>query len=164
VAASRAADPRYFDFDAALAEAEETPIPFKLMGKVWDVPGSVDAAVILRIQRLMLILAEYENSGEVPDDLVIDENLSYEAMCRQMIGDDLMETWLAHQWRDASGRKRTGPSYEMLQAVSRRLFAIHTGSDPDEEPDEAGKAKRPADRKPPAKKSSARRRSSTTGR
>lgn len=139
-------DPRYYDFDAAFGEGK--PIPFKVMGKVYQLPPTVPAATILNIQRLMLVVAKLEAGGDVPDDLVIDDDLSYESMCRQLAGDDVVDAWL-----------EAGISYDMLAAVTRRLYAIHTGQPVDDV--EPGKApKKPADRKPrkAAKKASPRRR------
>lgn len=131
-------DPRYYDFDAAFAEAK--PIPFKLLGKVWQLPPTVPAATILNIQRLMLALAKMDETGEVPDDLVIDDDLSYERMLREMVGEGIVTQWL-----------ELGISYDMLAAVTRRLYALHTGDNPDaQEPGKA--ARRPQDRKPPARK------------
>lgn len=162
----RASDPRFHDFDAALDEIEGGTIPFKVMGKVWELPGAVDATVILRIQRLMMMVASVEEGGEVPDDLVVDEDLSYERMCRQMIGDELMDTWLTYKWTDGRGRKREGMSYPLLQAVAQRLFAIHAGTDPDAVQGSGKAPRQPADRKPPSRSGSRspRKRSSSTGR
>jgi hypothetical protein len=157
MAVARSSDPRFHDFDADFADAADETIPFKLMGKVWEIPGEAPAAVILRIQRLMVTLVQMEESGEVPEDMVIDDDLSYEVMLRKMVGDDLVDTWLTHKWT-RNGVKRTGISYPMLAAVSRRLFAIYTGGDPDQ-PETAGKApKAPQDRRP-ARKSSPRKQS-----
>lgn len=126
-------DPRFYDFDAAFAEQQ--PIPFRLLGQEWQLPATCPAATILRSQRLMLTMAQLEADDEnLPDDFVIDDDLSYEKMCREMVGDQLMDQWLD-----------LGISYQMLEAVTRRLYAIYTGNDPDAE---SGKArKKPADRK-----------------
>lgn len=144
--ATRSADPRYYDFDAAFEEAEKATIPFKVMGKVWELPAAAPAAVLLKIQRVMMVLAQMEEGGEVPDDMVIDDELSYENMCRQLAGDAAVDEWL-----------RLKISYPKLQAVSRRLYEIHTGKIDAEEPGKAP-GKRPADRKRPAKRASPRKR------
>lgn len=137
-------DPRFYDFDAAFAERQ--PIPFRLLGKDWSLPASAPAKVILRVQRLMADLTRMMVSGEVDEDMVIDEDLSYERMSRLMIGDDIVDAWL-----DA------GIDYDMFQAVTRRLYAIYTGDDPDGDTEDDGEGggpkakpgKKPQDRKKP---------------
>ena len=155
-AAAPEKDPRFYDFDAAFAELDETGIPFRLLGEVWQLPTDVPADVILRIQRLMGMVAEMEaavaraqETGEPIEfdtDKVIAEDLSYERIVRQMVGDELVDEWV-----------RRGIGYRMLQAVSQRLFAIYTGQDPDgdglgEAPAANRAARRRAARKGTAKK------------
>lgn len=148
---ARSADPRFHDFDADFAE--QSTIPFKVLGKVWELPGSVPAATLLRLQRLMLVVASTKDGDDLPDDFVLDESLSVESMLRQMVGDQILDEWLAK-----------GIKYDMMMAVSQRLYAIHTGSEvPGGDAGKAPAVSQPADRKPPAS-TSPRKRSSSTGR
>ncbi|HEU5032689.1 MAG TPA: hypothetical protein VFV01_47755 [Spirillospora sp.] len=149
-------DPRYYDFDAAFAERQ--PIPFRLLGREWELPATCDAGVILRTQRLMLMVAKMEadpDAEELPEDFVVDDDLSFEKMCRDMVGDETVDAWLAYEWTDTSGRARVGIPYDMLMAVTQRLYALYSGTDPDQAPAPKAKpGKRPQDRK---RKASARR-------
>lgn len=156
-AAAPEKDPRFYDFDAAFAELDEAGIPFRLLGQVWQLPVDVPADVILRIQRLMGMVAEMEAavakaqaSGEPVEfdmDQVVAEDLSYERIVRQMVGDELVDKWVER-----------GIGYRMLQAVSQRLFAIYTGQDPDAEGEApaANRAARRAAKKSTAKKGATR--------
>lgn len=160
-------DGRYRDFDAWLAEQET--VPFKLLGEVWHLPPDVPANVILRVQRIEQFLAKAAMNGEkidkLPPGLSLDD-LSYESMLRQMVGDDIVDQWLAK-----------GVGYRQLQQASGWLYQMYTGrDDDDEDEDEDGQGKQQAPakrgsngvRKTPkaAKKTGAstQRKSSTTGR
>jgi len=128
----------YYDFDAWYAENVAATIPFRLLGKVWDLPGDVDAGYLLMLQRFehwVDATALAEALGDPPPPLpagVTDDDLaalSYEGICRRLAGDATVDAWLAD-----------GIPAKLLKAVSRRLFAIHTGG----QVDPAGKASTPA--------------------
>lgn len=141
-----------FDFDAWYAQSVEATIPFKILGETWDLPGDVDAAVLLKLQRLEQYTAELvaakaagEPFPDIPDGITVEdmEGFSFERICRDLAGDDIVDQWLAK-----------GIPSQMLRAASKRLYAIHSGRDADEAIG-LGKpqaAKKPQDRKPKAKK------------
>lgn len=111
----------FFDFDAAAGEAD--PIEFRLLGRDWSLPGTAPAQALLRIDRAMVAVVELEQTGQIPDDMVVDVTLTAEGMCRALVGDDLVDEWLA-----------LGVDYPTLKAVTRRLTAIYRGEDPDADP------------------------------
>lgn len=135
------------DFDAWYDENVEKTIPIKLMGKLWDLPGDAPAAALLRIQRLEHILLTATTDEDIPDNLDLS-GLSYENIVRDLVGDDLLQKWLAG-----------GIKGQLLQEVSRRLYRIYTGREVAavvEEADggESEQGKAPAPKKKPAKKRS----------
>lgn len=112
---------QFYDFDAAAEEGE--PVEFRLLGRDWSLPGTPPAAALLRIDRAMVALAELEQTGQVPDDLVVDASLTAEGMCRALAGDEVVDEWL-----------ELGIDYPTLKRVTRRLMAIYRGEDPDADP------------------------------
>lgn len=106
------------DFDAAWAEEEDEPVVVRLLGEEWECkrPSEVPAALLLRMDRLMLVAA----SGDVPDDFVVDESLTPEGILRGLAGDDNVDAWLA-----------AGLSYKRLASVSQYLNARYRGQDPE---------------------------------
>lgn len=131
------------DFDAWYDEHVEKTIPIKLMGKTWNLPGDAPAAALLKIQRLEQIIATAETDDDIPDDLDLNE-LSYENIVRSLVGDELLEKWLA-----------AGIKGKLLQEVSRHLYRVYTGRNvkpaDDKSKGEGGAGKAPA--KTPVKKS-----------
>jgi hypothetical protein len=134
-----------FDFDAWWAENNPTGITYTLLGKTWDLPPDVPAAVILQMQRVDRAVAQLQAGDitELPDDLAQAlEGSSVESLARQLAGDEAVDAWLAE-----------GIGYRLLSAVVRRLYRIHSGgvtaddqgSDDGAtgEGDEAGKAPTP---------------------
>lgn len=109
---------QFKDFDAAWAEEEDEPVTVRLLDREWACkrPSEVPAALLLRMDRLMLVAA----SGDVPDDLVIDDSLSPEGILRQLAGDANVDAWLA-----------AGLSYRRLSAISQYLNARYRGQDPE---------------------------------
>lgn len=106
------------DFDAAWADEDDEPVLVKLMGEEWKCkrPSEVPASFLLRLDRLMLAQA----SGEVPDDMVIDDSLSSESILRELAGEDNVDAWLAR-----------GLPYKRLAQVAAYLNAKYRGVDPD---------------------------------
>lgn len=125
---------QFHDFDAAWADEDDEPVVIKLLGEEWACkrPSEVPAALLLRMDRLMLIAT----SGEVPDDFVIDDSLSPESILRQLAGDDNVDAWLAR-----------GLSYKRLSAVSQHLNAKYRGQDPGEAPAANRETRRAATKK-----------------
>lgn len=148
-------DKSFYDFDAWYDEHVDKTIPFRVLGETWDIPGDVPAVVLLRLQRLERVIL----TGRIPDGFEDElEELSYESMVRAMVGDTIVDAWIAK-----------GIPHKMLQAVSRRLYAIYKGEDPDVAMG-LGKApavKTPQDRRPrkkaPARKTPARVTTSSAG-
>ena len=124
-----------FDFDAWYAEEAGATIPFKLLGRDWELPGDIPAATILKFNRIerwvKSVAVEYaiaDAEDRAPEPIPLPDGLtevdmvgSFEGMCREMIGDVLVDEWF-----------ELGISQKMLQAVSRRLYAIYSNQDPDE--------------------------------
>jgi len=112
---------QFHDFDAAWAEEDDEPVVIKLLGEEWKCnrPSEVPAALLLRLDRLLLSVA----TGETPDDMVLDDSLSPESILRSLAGDDNVTAWLDR-----------GLPYKRLMAVSRHLMAVYRGQDPGEGP------------------------------
>jgi len=75
-------DRTLMDFDAAFEERRIEPIKFKLLGEWWEVPGSMPAALPLRISRLV-------TEGRGTDDLTMAEtiDLAADAIPRPMLAE-----------------------------------------------------------------------------
>lgn len=136
------------DFDAAWSEDDDEPVVVKLLGREWTCkrPSEVPASLLLRLDRLMLAAT----SGEVPDDMVIDDDLSSAKIIRALAGDDNVDAWLA-----------AGLPYPRLSAVSQYLNAVYRGQEPPGEAPAANRAQRRAAAKPSRSASA---KSSPTGR
>lgn len=125
---------QFHDFDAAWAEEADEPVVLRVLGKEWPCkrPSEVPAALLLKMDRLLAAVARQALTGEVDDDLVIDEDLSPESIVRQMAGDANVDAWLAGvEQPDGTTRSL---SYKRLADVSRHLNAIYHGQDPGEAP------------------------------
>jgi hypothetical protein len=101
------------DFDAWYEENVDPTIPFKLMGKDWEIPGDIPAIAMLRLERIERLIATADDDTELPGDLSLDD-VSYEGLTRMMLGDELVDQWLA-----------AGIGARKLQGVTRQLFAIY---------------------------------------
>jgi hypothetical protein len=125
---------QFHDFDAAWAEDADEPVVVRLLGEEWACkrPSEVPAALLLRLDRLLLVAA----GGDVPDDFVIDDSLSAEGILRQLAGDANVDAWLA-----------AGLSYKRLAAVSQYLNAVYRGQEPPGEAPAANRADRRAAKK-----------------
>lgn len=137
-----------WDFDAAWADDDDEPVVIRLLGEDWTCkrPSEVPAALLLRLDRLMLVAT----SGDVPDDFVLDDTLSPESVLRQLAGDDNVTAWL--------GR---GLAYKRLSAVSAHLNAVYRGQSPPGEAPAANREERRAAAKAKPSRSAT---SSPTGR
>jgi hypothetical protein len=122
---------QFHDFDAAWADDADEPVVVRLLGEEWACkrPSEVPAALLLRLDRLMLVAA----GAGVPDDLVIDDELSSESILRSLAGDANVDAWLAR-----------GLSYKRLAAVSQYLNAVYRGQEPPGEAPAANRATRRA--------------------
>ena len=78
---------RFVDYDAAFAEQEAAaqPLTRKLFGKVWELPGTPPASVVLRLARLMA-------DGRSETDLNDGELL---LIAVDLIPGDTLEAWTA---------------------------------------------------------------------
>lgn len=141
-----------WDFDAGWDEAEAKPFRIRLLGEVWELPRDVPAEAILKMDRLLIRYAEIERSGEIPDDMVLDDSMTPEGVLRGMVPPAVMDAWLAKRGPD--GQPLLG--YRRLLDVSRRLVAYYRGSDP-------SKAGEPAPNRA-ARRATKPRRSSASGR
>lgn len=119
-----------FDFDAWYSEHVAATIPFRLLGQDWQIKGDVDAAFLLKMQRMerwtkerAIAAAFGDDPPMLPDGITAEDldALSFEGICRKLAGDDVVDQWF-----------QLGIPAEMLRAVSKRLYAIHSGQDPDE--------------------------------
>jgi hypothetical protein len=135
------------DFDAAAGEHD--PIPFRLLGRDWEVPGTCPARVLLLLDRAMVALGQLEQTGAVPDDLVLDSSWTPEGMLRAMVGNDLVDEWLA-----------LDITYPQLRDVARFLSGRYRG-----EADGQGEAAPPnrAAKRAAAKTKTAKRSSASRG-
>ena len=112
-----AAPERYIDFDAALAEAEETPVVVRYLGRDWTLYASLPAKPVLRLLRM-------EAEGEGGCEPSLSETV---ACLSEMVPADVLEAWL-------DGGMSVDAMTQLLQAV---IAAYKTGGD------EAGEAARP---------------------
>jgi hypothetical protein len=110
---------QFHDFDAAWADDDDEPIVVKVLGQEWACkrPSEVPAALLLRLDRLLLTVA----TGDVPADMVIDDSLSPESILRSLAGDANVDAWLA-----------AGLPYKRLMDLNRHLTATYRGQDPGE--------------------------------
>lgn len=104
----------FFDFDAWEAENTAAPIRFHLLGKDWDLPGDIPAAVMLRMYKLERLAT----TGQVPDGVDLAD-ITVEGMVRDFVGDTILQAWL-----------EAGMTNRMMQAVAHRLYQIHSGANP----------------------------------
>jgi hypothetical protein len=113
------------DFDAAWAEEDDEPVVIRLLGEEWKCkrPSEVPASLLLRLDRLLVETTRAMQTGEVPDDFVVDADLSTESLTRALAGDDNVDAWL--------GR---GLPYTRLVEVGRYLMGVYRGQDPGEAP------------------------------
>ena len=112
-----AAPERYIDFDAALAEAEETPVVVHYLGRDWTLYASLPAKPVLRLLQM-----EAEGEGER------EPSLSETVAClSEMVPANVLEAWL-------DGGMSVDAMSQLLQAV---IAAYKTGGE------EAGEAARP---------------------
>lgn len=125
---------QFHDFDAAWADEADEPVTVRLLGQEWACkrPSEVPAALLLKLDRLLLMVA----SSEVPDDFVVDDSLSPESILRQLAGDANVDAWLAG-----------GLPYKRLMAVNRHLTAVYRGQDPEGEAPAANRQNRRAAKK-----------------
>lgn len=111
---------KHTDYDAWYDEASEKTIPLRVMGKVSRIPSDAPAAALLRIQRLeqwVTSLSDTDDQTEPSAQIKADlEDLSYEGMVRSMVGDKIVDRWLA----DGIGLRK-------LQMLSGRLYMYYTG-------------------------------------
>lgn len=121
----------YMDFDAAWAEEDDDPVVIRLLGEEWKCkrPSEVSAALLLKLDRMLMVSI----TGEVPDDMVLDDTMSSEGILRQLAGDDNVDAWLAR-----------GLPYKRLLAVSRYLNAVYRGENPKGEEPAANRQERRA--------------------
>lgn len=107
-----------FDFDTWAAEHTAAPIRFRLFDRDWDLPGDAPAATMLKLHRLEIV-ADAAKRGELPDaDTVAEmEEMSTERIVRELAGDDVVDQWIG-----------LGITHRMLQAISGRLYQLHSGA------------------------------------
>jgi len=107
------------DFDAWFEENRTEPIPFKLLGKDWEIPGDIPAVVQLRLERIerFVSTAPLDGTAQLPEDLTI-EDITYESLTRLMLGDAMVDEWLA-----------LGIGDKQLKHVTTRLIAIYRNGD-----------------------------------
>lgn len=121
------------DFDAWLAEDHPIePIPFKLLGKVWEIPGELPAIVQLKLEKIRFLIATYDpDNPALPDGLDMAD-LTYESLARDMLGDAMVDEWLA-----------LGIGEKTMPRVTQRLMQIYvTGGDGLGKPAPPGAAKK----------------------
>lgn len=106
------------DFDAWYAENAEPTITFRLLGQDWDIPGDPPAIAMLRLERLRIMVSD----PNIDPNTVV-EDVSYESLTRLMIGDDLVDEWLA-----------LGIGNKHLRHVTTRLYEIYRSRELGEEP------------------------------
>lgn len=103
---------RFFDFDAAWAERRDAePVQAKVLGRIWDLPAVLPAAVLLRAIRLV-------EGGD--RDLAPHEIIGLAA--------DLVPRETLDQWLDL------GIDVDQLADVLRTLLPVYMGTDPGEAP------------------------------
>jgi len=111
------ADKRFIDFDAALAEAEETPVVVRYLGRDWTLYASLPAKPVLR-------LLQMEAEGEGGREPSLSETV---ACLSEMVPADVLEAWL-------DGGMSVDAMTQLLQAV---IAAYKAGGE------ETGEAARP---------------------
>jgi hypothetical protein len=84
---------KYIDIDAALAERQDkaTPLKVKLFKQMWDLPGTMPAAVTLRLFRW----AEkgwIDEAGNVADEVGALDQM---ALLSDIVPSDVMDAWCA---------------------------------------------------------------------
>lgn len=108
---------RFIDFDAALAEAEETPVVVRYLGRDWTLYASLPAKPVLR-------LLQMEAEGEGGREPSLSETV---ACLSEMVPADVLEAWL-------DGGMSVDAMTQLLQAV---IAAYKAGGE------ETGEAARP---------------------
>jgi len=108
---------RFIDFDAALAEAEETPVVVRYLGRDWTLYASLPAKPVLRLLRM-------EAEGEGGREPSLSETV---ACLSEMVPADVLEAWL-------DGGMSVDAMTQLLQAV---IAAYKAGGE------ETGEAARP---------------------
>jgi hypothetical protein len=136
---------QFHDFDAAWADEDDEPVVVRLLGEEWKCkrPSEVPAALLLRLDRLMVETTRAMQTGKVSDDFVVDADLSTESLARALAGDDNVDAWLAR-----------GLPYKRLVEVGRYLMGIYRGQDPGEAPAAPRRERRAAAKKRSGSKSS----------
>jgi hypothetical protein len=144
-------DLKVIDFDAGWAEQNDgEPLIVVVKGKKFELPADVPAKVLLMMDRLMLTAAKIEQSGEVPDDFVIEEAMTPEGILRGIVAGPIVDEWID-----------SGLGYRQLMDMVRRLNAYYRG----ERGEDGGLPNRAARRQQtkPTGKATSRRRSSGSG-
>jgi len=108
---------RFIDFDAARAEAEETPVVVRYLGQDWTLYASLPAKPVLR-------LLQMEAEGEGGREPSLSETV---ACLSEMVPADVLEAWL-------DGGMSVDAMTQLLQAV---IAAYKAGGE------ETGEAARP---------------------
>lgn len=107
---------KYFDFDKAWEEREETPLIVKMFGKNWELPGQLPAGIMLDIMRLQA------ESG--PDaELSTAKQVS---IMSEMVPKKILDKWLD-----------LGLKMDQFGEVIITLAGIYAGRDPEEAQGEA---------------------------
>lgn len=124
-----------FDFDAWYDEnaAPDKPTrPFRLAGRVWQIPVDVPAASLLRVESMRRRLGEL---AALPDDADVPaaitdaiEAAQPEPLLRSMVGDGLVD-----QWVDA------GITEHRLGVAAGVLYRHYTGTETLDDLDDPGK-------------------------
>lgn len=128
---------RFADLDALLGELDEKPVEIRLYGRMWQLPASVPAKLVLRLERAQAYAAERLVAGadaEDPDEVPDTEGLDVFTVAHTVCGKDNVDAWLDEGIDDTR-----------LWALIFRVLAIHRGHG-DERPEEAsaGKPKAPS--------------------
>ena len=100
---------RFIDFDAALAEAEETPVVVRYLGRDWTLYASLPAKPVLRLLRM-------EAEGEGGREPSLSETV---ACLSEMVPADVLEAWL-------DGGMSVDAMTQLLQTV---IAAYNTGGE-----------------------------------
>lgn len=119
---------RYADLDEFLAESTGDPVELKLFGEIWQLPPSVPADLMIRVERLYAFIAERlegDPQATIPDDLDLDIMDTAQRMC----GAENVAQWMERRL-----------DRNQLWGVVFRVMAIHNGR-VDEKPE--GKPKAP---------------------
>ena len=121
-------DPDVIDFDAGWQEEEHEPVKIVVLGVKYELPADVPAKVLLMMDRLLLLAAKVQQSGEVPDDFVIEDAMSPESILRQLVDDSIVDEWLDK-----------GIGYRRLMAIVRKLNAVYRGEEDEQAPNRAAR-------------------------